>query len=260
MKKVVVFFVCVVMLFTLSACGFTATEPATSTSSSAQSGNSKVEITKAPAVESTPKPTTEPTPTPAPTPAPEQFKPLEVKEFGYSINRGYLYYSICIHNPNESFFVEFPTFRVTARDASNVLLGTEDQVLFSIYPQQDVWHAFMGFKVDEEPASVSVEMLMPKDYNIKKISSVKQPTYIPLTAINYAQRGDKIVGEIKNDNDYEISQAIVTVVYRDKNGNLLGGDSTFVDSIPANGTAPFEKSTYTSFSDVFEVYVGRWDY
>ena len=86
MKKVVVFFVCVVMLFTLFACGFTATEPATSTSSSAQSGNSKVEITKAPAVESTPKPTAEPTPTPEPTPAPEQFKPLEVKEFGYSIN------------------------------------------------------------------------------------------------------------------------------------------------------------------------------
>ncbi len=258
-KKTFILCICLMMVLMLFACG----------SANTQSGSKQTEATKAPQVAETPvpveeptdapTPTPEPTPTREPTPTPEQFKPLEVKEFGYSVSHGYLYYSICLHNPNESFFVEFPTFRVTARDANNVLLGTEEQVLFSIYPQQDVWHAFLGFEVEEAPATVDVEVLMPKDYNITKVSKIDQPTYIPLAAINYAKRGNKIVGEVQNDNDYDIKQAIVTIVYRDADGKLLGGDSTFIDSVPAHGTAPFEESVYTPFSDIFEVYAGRWD-
>ena len=191
---------------------------------------------------------------------PARFLPLEIKEFGYSIKDGYLYYSVCIHNPNESFYVEFPTFRITARDADNILLGTEEQVLNSIYPQQDVWHAFLGFKVEEAPSKVDVEMLEPNDYNISDVSTAKHPTYIPLTIINSAKRGDKIVGEIQNDNDYDINQAIVTIVFRDAEGKLLGGTSTFVDSVKAKSATPFDESVYSPFSDTYEIYAGSWDY
>lgn len=207
----------------------------------------------------TPRPSVTPISEPTATHTPELFRPLEVKEYGYSVNNGYLYYSVCIYNPNESYYVTLPTFRITARDADNILLGTKDKTLFSIYPQEEVWYAFYGFEVDEPPAKVTIEALTPKDYYIKEVSSVQQPQYIPLTVINYTKRGEKIVGEIKNDNDYEISQAILTVVFRDKDGKLLGGDSTFLESIPANGTVPFEKSAYLAFSDTFELYAGRWD-
>lgn len=189
----------------------------------------------------------------------EPVLPLEIKEYGYSVHGDYLYYSVCLHNPNEKYYIEFPTFRITARDAGGVLLGTEDQVLHSIYPQEDVWYAFLGFEVEEEPASVTVEALTPEDWNVSDVSKAKHPDYIPLSVINYAKRGDKIVGEIQNDNDYEISQVVLSVVYRDNDGKLLGGDGTFVDDLPAKGTAPFEMNMYHAFSDNFELYARSWD-
>ena len=189
----------------------------------------------------------------------EPVLPLEVKEYGYSIDGDYLYYSVCLTNPNEKYYIEFPTFRITARDANGILLGTEDQVLPSIYPKEDVWHAFIGFEVEEKPASVTVEALTPEDWNVSDVSKARHPNYVPLSVINYAKRGNKIVGEIQNDNDYEISQAVLSVVYRDNDGKLLGGDATFVDSLPAKGTAPFEINVYYTPSDNYELYASRWD-
>ena len=189
----------------------------------------------------------------------EPVLPLEIKEYGYSVNGDYLYYSICLHNPNEKYYIEFPTFRITARDAGGILLGTEDQVLPSIYPKEDFWCAFLGFEVEEEPALVTAEALTPEDWNVSDVSKAEHPDYIPLAVINYAKRGNKIVGEIQNDNDYEISQVVLSVVYRDNDGKLLGGDGTFVDSLPAKGIVPFEINVYHAYSDNFELYANRWD-
>lgn len=181
--------------------------------------------------------------------------PVEVKEFGYSMEDEYLYYSVILHNPNEDTAIEFPSFRITARDGSGAVLATDEEVLSIIYPQQDFVHAFQAFDVDELPATVDIEVLDAREYNIRKVSTLDNPEYAPLSIINASFRTDSIVGEIQNDNDYDIESGVVTVVFRDDDGKLIGGNSTYVSSIKANSATPFDMLIYNDFAtDDYEIY------
>lgn len=198
-----------------------------------------------------------------PTPKPEskEFKDLVVEESGYYLVQGYygtyLYYGFYLYNPNESKIVQYPTVRITARDADGVLLGTEDQVLNAIYPLERYAHGFQAFKVDEVPASVSFEVVSPKERNIKSASTEKP--YSPLFIVNYTKRDDKIVGEISNPNDYDFDLVAVTAIFRDSDGNLVCGDTTFVDDVAAGTTTPFEMSVSRYFSAFdFEMSAKPW--
>lgn len=185
--------------------------------------------------------------------------PIEVKEFGYSMDNEYLYYSVILHNPNEDKAIEFPEFRITARDSSGAPLATEEQTLSIIYPKQDFVFASMAFDVDEVPATVDVETLDAEEYNIKKTSMLENSEYTPLSITNAAFRTDSIVGEIQNNNDYEIENGVVTVIFRDDSGKLIGGESTFVDSIKTSAATPFDISIYNDFAtDNYEIYANIW--
>lgn len=237
MKKLIALLLASLMVFALAACGGSA--PAQTSAA-------------APAAEAAPEPTPEPTPEPA------QLLPLEVEEFGWSLNNDYLYYSFIFKNPNESACILFPQFRVTARDADGVLLGSTEQTLNIAYPGQRGAYGFMGFKVDAAPAEVTIEYLEPKDYNVKDVSLVEHPDYKPLEVVNYALRDKKIVGEVKSENDYEISTAAVSILFRDADGKLLAGTSCFVDNV-GNGLTPFETSVYEAFAtENFEIWAQPW--
>lgn len=188
-----------------------------------------------------------------------QFVELEIKESGYSTTSGFLFYSVDLYNPNPDLAVEFPTIRVTARDSEGILLGTEDQTLSIIYPEQDFWYCGQAFEVAEAPATVEFEVVPPDDYNIVNVSTLEHPEYVPLTVENVAQRGDRFVGEVRNDNDYDIDTCGVFVIFRDDSGKLLGGEFTFIDSVSASGTAPFDMGVYADFvTPNFEVYANIW--
>lgn len=190
----------------------------------------------------------------------DSYVSLEIKESGYSMTSGgYLYYAVELHNPNEEYAIQYPTIRVTARDADGVLLGTTDQVLSLIYPQQDFWYCGQAFDVEQEPETVEIEFIEPDDYNIVRPAKLEQPDFIPLVAENTAVRGDKVVGEIKNENDYDISSIIVCAILRDENGNMVGGQSTFVNKLPASESVPFDMSLYSDFQGyTCEIYANIW--
>lgn len=188
-----------------------------------------------------------------------EFRALEVKEYGYAVNNGYLYYAVILHNPNADYSVQFPEFRVTAKDSEGLLLGTETQTLSIIYSGQDFCYAGLAFEVEDKPATVDVEIVPPDDYNIQKPQSLTHPNYEPMMAENVVVRTDSIMGEIKNNNDYAIDMAVVTVIFRDENGNIVAGDSTFVDKIAANGSIPFDiQISEEIITDNFEVYANIW--
>lgn len=251
MKRVVAFVLAILTILCLTACGII--------SKNAEKSVSELE----PSIKTTETPLSSEVSPEISAEDSESFQPLEVKEFGYSVDGEYLYYSIDLYNPNSQYIVEFPAYRITARDANGGILGSTDETLMEIYPGQDVWHAFMAFSIEEEPKTVDVDILPPEDYQIVRISVADHKEYIALEVINTAIRDDtfgkKIVGEIKNNNDYNIESAAVTVVFRDENGVLLGGDTTFVDFIPAGSSTPFELSVYNDFvTDIFEAYASPW--
>ncbi|MCD8327584.1 MAG: FxLYD domain-containing protein [Ruminococcus sp.] len=189
----------------------------------------------------------------------ETILPPEVKEYGFSMEDEYLYFSIIYYNPNEDIAIEYPSFRITARNSEGEVIASEEEVESIIYPQQESACAGMAFKVDELPASLDVEALEPEDYSITKVEMLENPEYAPLTAFNVTMREENIVGEIQNENDYDIESAIVTVVFRDEDGKLIGGDFSFVDSLKANSATPFDVSIDLDFATTnYEIYANIW--
>lgn len=162
-----------------------------------------------------------------------------------------------VYNPNKDLVVEFPTIRITARDANGALLGTEDQTLSVIYPEQDFVHGFQAFEVEEIPETVEFEALKPEEYNLSK-ASVKEE-YKPLEAVNVAVRSNKIVGEVNNPNNRNFENSVVTVICKNKAGEVVGIETTFVDDVKAGGNTPFEISVYDT-SDIasFEAFANQW--
>lgn len=181
---------------------------------------------------------------------------IEIKDSGWVTRNGYLYAWFDLYNPSEDTAVDLTTVRVTARDASNALLGTNDQVVSIIYPQQDYVYGFQMFSVEEEPSTVEFSVLENEDYNLEKAAGLDP--YVPMEAINVAVRDGKIVGEISNSNDYTIDMVAVVCLCKDASGNLIGIASTFVDDVAASTTTPFEVSTYIDGISSVEAYATFW--
>lgn len=187
----------------------------------------------------------------------EKVQQLEIKNSGWTVvDDEWLYYYVDLYNPNDDSSIEFPSFRITAKDASGTILGTDDQTCSIIYPKQDFIYGSQAFRVDNIPDTVEFSVLPFEDYNVKKSTTDE---YKQLEAVNIAVRSDKIAGEIKNDNKDAFDDAVVVMILKDNSGNVVGIDNTYVEKVAGNSTTPFdidipEDVNYASF----EIYVNQW--
>ena len=211
------------------------------------------------------KQTSETTSDTAQTTAAEENKVLdfEVKEYGYMIDNGFLFVSAILHNPNKDTAIELPSFRMTATAKDGSVLGTSDQTLSVIYPEQDFAYAGQAFEVKGEIAEFTLEPIPTKDYNFVKVADMEHPAFKQLKVDKIKWVEDeffpKYTGIIINENDYDISNAIVTVLYRDADGKLAGGDDTFVDSLAAGKKTPFElNANDAAKGKTYEIYANNW--
>lgn len=189
-----------------------------------------------------------------------KFIPLDIAESGYTmIEGGFLYCSVKVHNPNTDLAILYPTVRITARDAGGALLGTQDQTLSTIYPQQDFWYSGQLLQVDEAPSSIEFTIVQPDDYNIVPASTLEQSTFTPLSVESTAMHSERLVGEVVNKNDFNLDMIVVAVVFRNEDGDIIGGESTFVDKLPSSGSVPFDMPIHSEFANCnYEVYANSW--
>jgi len=195
----------------------------------------------------------------------EDLLPLELVDSGYAVKDGhntyYIQYAIIVKNPNTERAVEFPKVRLTARDTDGAILGTDDIVGSSILPGSTWYSAFQGPSVDSKPATVDFEIVQPDDSDWVSPDRIDNAGE-PLTVENPTKREDKIVGEISNPNDFDISSVAVVVLFRDDSGKLLAGETTYTDKVSAGGKIPFELSLWGAddgyITDNFEVYAYPW--
>lgn len=189
-----------------------------------------------------------------------KFIPLDIAESGYTmIEGGFLYCSVKVHNPNTDLAILYPTVRITARDAGGALLGTQDQTLSTIYPQQDFWYSGQLLQVDEALSSIEFTIVQPDDYNIVPASTLEQSTFTPLSVESTAMHSERLVGEVVNKNDFDLDMIVVAVVFRNEDGDIIGGESTFVDKLPSSGSVPFDMPIHSEFANCnYEVYANSW--
>lgn len=169
---------------------------------------------------------------------------LVVKEFAWFKPGDYLKCAIVIHNSSNDKAVEYPTFRITAYDANNKVLGSEEQTLSVIYPQQDFVCYQLCFEPTAAIARITVTLVEPDDYNITPVSSLDHPQFVTMVgqniSVNVGDLFESVTGELYNSNNYKLDSAMVTVIFRDKDGKIFYAEHGFVDKVPANGTIPFD--------------------
>ncbi|MDE5582432.1 MAG: hypothetical protein K2J08_01830 [Ruminococcus sp.] len=188
----------------------------------------------------------------------------EINEFEWNVNGNRLYYYVKIHNSNEDYCIKYPKFKVTAKDKDGIVLGTEEQMLSIIYPNQDFIYASDVGSVEEIPSEVNIEIVEPEKRHFIKESESEYSGYKPLTVINTTVRESgltpKMVGEVQNDNDFAIEHAVIAIVYIDKDGKYIpAANPTFVDNISANSSVAFETSISKDYKNFdYEVYANIW--
>lgn len=196
----------------------------------------------------------------------DNIHPLEIRESGYFLvkytSQFFIQYAIVITNPNEDIAINHPEFRITARDSDNSILATEEGMLLSIGPGETLHYAFLGPSVDIEPSEVNFEIIPSTENNWVLPNTLEYSDCLPLELENLRQGSSNITGEINNKNDIAFPNAIVTVIFKDEDGQLVGGDSTFVSSVSAKAKTPFEVTISYRSQDMmtpnYEVFVYPW--
>ena len=171
-------------------------------------------------------------------------------ESGYSINDNgmgnvYVYYGATINNPNTDKAASFPTITVTAKGEDGSIIATEDQTLFYIAPEDTVSFGSLIDCNGKVPTTVEITPscndFVPGDSDgvIKSSDFV-----ISNTSEISGEYGDtSYTGEIENIGDNEADMVAVTVILKN-NGQIVYGDTTYVDGLTAGLKKPFEISEY----------------
>lgn len=183
----------------------------------------------------------------------EQCRPLEIKEYGYFVENGFLYCAVILSNPNDQCAIEYPTFKVTAYDAEDHVLGTDELTLTRIDPGQEYAYAGFFFDLSKEPERVEITIVKP-EYFLMESESTGQA----LKTTNVTVDNKQVRGEVVNPNQHDIDSVMVTAVFRDDNGKLVSGNSTFLDQIPAGGKAVFAISIPGQTTSHYEVTANEW--
>lgn len=186
------------------------------------------------------------------------FTSLEIKDSGWMLkNNEWLYYYVNLYNPSKEIAVEFPGFKITARDSEGILLGSDEQILSIIYPGEEFIYGSQAFSVDEMPSTVEFTPLDFEEYNLKNISVLSD--FTPLEVINTAVRSDKLVGEIYNPNSTDIDLVAITAICKNSNGDLLDIETTFVNDVKATGNTAFSiNNSGIDENATIEYYAHEW--
>ena len=180
---------------------------------------------------------------------------LTVRETGFAVEDGRLYYALVLANDMADTTVEFPRVRVSFYDEEGELIAADESVRLAICPGQelawasDIWH------IDEAPASVEAEVVTPRSRDFVNDVTLCAPLEVRAATVDQSGDAATLTCEIYNPNSFEAPSAYVTILYRDSEGTLLSGENAACGPIPAGESIQFETSLVTGLvQDTFEVF------
>ena len=192
-------------------------------------------------------------------------KPVELTTSRYWVIPGSygntLYYAVQIHNPNEKYAIEFPTIHITARAADGSILTTEEQTLSSIAAADTITYG--SFVSYQGAIAETVELYVDNNDNANMYQDgSKAIRQSDLAISNVTEKpgtiGTTYTGEVTNNSTIDMSMVSIIVIYK-KDGQMYGGETTYVDNLRSGESRPFELSSLNNPDhDSFEVYALNW--
>lgn len=173
--------------------------------------------------------------------------PLELVETGWSAEDGFVSYAVGLRNTSDSVNVEFPSIEITGYDDQDDIIFSDTQVLRYAFAGQTTY--FSGLAGDGvAPARVDFSILDPQSHELDSSTDAVVFSVSDTKEIVTDNDGITFTGRIgisqNNTKIQESSSVNVSLVLRDADGSIIGGQETFVDWPPAGGTRPFSIKTY----------------
>ena len=180
---------------------------------------------------------------------------LTVRETGFAVEDGRLYYALVLANDMADTTVEFPRVRVSFYDEEGELIAADESVRLAICPGQELTWASDIWHIDETPASVEAEVVTPRSHDFVNDVTLCAPLEVRAATIDQSGDAATLTCEIYNPNSFEAPSAYVTILYRDSEGALLSGENAACGPIPAGESIQFETPLVAGLvQDTFEVF------
>ena len=192
-------------------------------------------------------------------------QPIELEDARYTVVQSdescYVYYAVRIHNPNAEYAVEFPKITITAKAGDGSILSTEDQVLNAIAANDTIVYGnylyYEGIPADTVDITAKND---DNDYMHQEGSGVIKQDELSITNVseNVSDYDTKYTGEVTNNSSVDLDNVCLIVIYK-KGGEMLGGNTGFLDGLKSGETLPFEISGTSNIEhDSYEIYAVQW--
>lgn len=163
--------------------------------------------------------------------------PLKITESGWSADSaGYIHYAVAVKNTSSTLQVEFPAISITGRAKDGSILFAEDNLRAVSFPKQTIYLVGQAGNGpgSETPESVEFSINQRGGTDIRQSHGVVTFTTSNLSVSHDSFSNTLFNGEIEAKNtgyDSILNGAYVTVVLRNKKGDIIYGNVQFIDSI-----------------------------
>ncbi len=175
----------------------------------------------------------------------------------------YISYGALITNPSDTMVAEYPVLRVTARNKSGDVLGTDDCTANYIMPKETIAQTFV-FSIPSGYGSsdITVDLdAIVSDYVPAQGYEEPSCSDFEITGVSFHESDlfPNVTGEIYCNSDQPIESIKLTAVFR-YGGKIKAMDFTFLDNPNKDRPTPFEIDLASDIGriDDVEVYAEKW--
>ena len=166
---------------------------------------------------------------------------VQLLDYGWSQTSRTVSLGFVVKNADEKQFIGGTQYQVSAYDAAGKVLDTNSGYVSLLFPG--------------ETTAGAVSMILPTGTKAAKVDiqiNPGKPTKFALDANPFTTDkvtflpgsfSSKVTGILKNSYKEQITYVEVVALGYDKDGKIIGGGSTFVEVVPANGQAAFSVMT-----------------
>lgn len=184
----------------------------------------------------------------------------EESKIKYAGDNG-LCYAVKVTNPNSDYACIYPSFNITIKNSAGKILKTNKQTLIYIAANDTSFYGDMILYPGDVVNEVEISSNYKKENFVRQNDSLYMKTSdFDITNIyENVTKYDKIyTGEIFNNSNVDCKDVAVTVIYK-SNGSIIGGNTTFIDSLNAKSKSYFEiEHNGVIDYDSYEIHAQPW--
>lgn len=143
-------------------------------------------------------------------------------------------FGILVRNPNTGYALENSRYRITGFDAAGNVVATDEGYIEVLLPGQTLGIGGSLFAAGDSPIATTEALVKAGDFiasDSTAIFTTENVAYVP------GDFSSEVTGTILNPHNAEVSDLRVSAVAYDAADQIIGGGFTFLDFVPAAGSA-----------------------